>query len=78
VNAADYGVPQCRERVIIVGVNSDITRSWEFPEKTHFEERLLYDQYVTGEYWDRHSVPKSERPQISASVAEKIQSIKHD
>jgi DNA (cytosine-5)-methyltransferase 1 len=78
VNAANYGVPQCRERVIIVGVNSDIASAWEFPEKTHSEERLLYDQYVTGEYWDRHSVPKSERPQISASVAEKIQSIKHD
>jgi DNA (cytosine-5)-methyltransferase 1 len=78
VNAANYGVPQCRERVIIVGVKSDIAHLWEFPKPTHSEDRLLYDQYITGEYWDRHSVPKSERPQISASVAEKIRSIKHD
>lgn len=78
INAADYGVPQCRERVIIAGVDSEIDRPWNFPEKTHSEERLLYDQYVTGEYWDRHSVPKSGRPQLSALMAEKIQSIKHD
>jgi DNA (cytosine-5)-methyltransferase 1 len=78
LNAADYGVPQCRERVFIVGIDSKIGRNWEFPAQTHSEDRLLYDQYVTGEYWDRHSVPKSQRPQISASILEKIQKIKHD
>ena len=78
VNAADYGVPQCRERVIIAGVRSDIDRKWQFPKKTHSEDRLLFDQYVTGEYWDRHSVPKSERPRITESMAEKIQAIKRD
>lgn len=34
VNAADYGVPQCRERVIIAGVRSDIDRKWQFPKNT--------------------------------------------
>ena len=32
VNAADYGVPQDRMRVIIVGVRSDIKRDFSFPE----------------------------------------------
>jgi DNA (cytosine-5)-methyltransferase 1 len=61
VNAADYGVPQCRERVVIVGILSDIDASWQFPAPTHSEERLLWDKFVAGSYWDRHKVPKSQR-----------------
>lgn len=34
-NAADYGVPQRRERVIIVGVRLDIRYEFKFPEATH-------------------------------------------
>ena len=33
LNAADYGVPQDRQRVIIVGVRSDIGKTFEFPSK---------------------------------------------
>lgn len=33
VNAADYGVPQKRERVIIVGIRNDINREYVFPQK---------------------------------------------
>ncbi len=33
VNAADYGVPQKRERVIIVGIRHDIAGEYVFPEK---------------------------------------------
>lgn len=32
INAADYGVPQRRERVIMIGVRKDITASYDFPE----------------------------------------------
>lgn len=46
VNAADYGVPQTRERVIIVGIRSDLKSSWEFPKPTHSEDRLLWEMYV--------------------------------
>lgn len=35
LNAADYGVPQKRERVIIVGVRNDLNFVYHFPEKTH-------------------------------------------
>lgn len=34
-NVADYGVPQRRERVIIVGVRNDIDFAYEFPPPTH-------------------------------------------
>lgn len=37
LNAADYGVPQKRERVFIVGFRSDIQQDWHFPEPTHSE-----------------------------------------
>ena len=37
LNAADFGVPQHRKRVFIVGVRSDISGDFVFPAKTHFE-----------------------------------------
>ncbi len=35
LNAADYGVPQTRERVIIVGVRKDLDFVYTYPEPTH-------------------------------------------
>lgn len=41
LNAADYGVPQTRERVFIVGLRSDIAGEWTWPTPTHaVAERL--------------------------------------
>lgn len=37
-NAADYGVPQKRERVIIVGVRKDIDFDFIFPNPTHSKD----------------------------------------
>lgn len=62
LNAADYGVPQCRERLFIVGFRSDIEAGWAFPEATHSRDALIWEQWVTGEYWGRHNVPVRQRP----------------
>ena len=35
LNAANYGVPQKRERVIFIGVMDTITKSITYPEETH-------------------------------------------
>ena|SRR3989338_1874375 len=35
INAKDYGVPQDRERVFIVGVRKDLHKTYNFPEPTH-------------------------------------------
>ncbi len=60
VNAADYGVPQKRERVFIVGFRSDLKIEWSFPEPTHSVEMLKWSQREGGEYWKRHpSAPRS-------------------
>lgn len=56
LNSADYGVPQKRERVVIVGIRSDLDIEWSFPEATHSEEKLQWDQLVTGEYWKKHKI----------------------
>ena len=56
LNAADYGVPQRRERVFIVGFRADIGLEWCFPAATHSNEALQYSKWVTGEYWDRHGI----------------------
>lgn len=60
VNAADYGVPQRRERVILVGFRSDLGVAWSFPKPTH-SQLALGDAKRDGSYWDRHRVPKRER-----------------
>lgn len=63
VNAADYGVPQQRHRVFLVGFREDLNVNWVFPSSSHSKEALLRSQWVTGEYWDEHGVPKSKRPE---------------
>ena len=56
VNAADYGVPQKRERVFIVGFRSDLGIKWSFPEPTHSLDALKWTQRSGGEYWERHGI----------------------
>jgi DNA (cytosine-5)-methyltransferase 1 len=58
LNAADYGVPQRRERVFLVGFRSDLGAEWSFPMPTHSHAALLWSQYVSNEYWDRHGVSR--------------------
>lgn len=35
INSANYGIPQKRERVFIVGIRKDLGKSYEFPKETH-------------------------------------------
>ena len=37
VNTADYGIPQTRRRVFIIGFRQDEGEDWSFPEPTHQE-----------------------------------------
>lgn len=61
LNAADYGVPQKRERVVFVGFRADLGVEWSFPKPTHDLDSLLWDQCRGGEYWERHRIPRSRR-----------------
>ena len=76
INAANYGVPQIRERVVIVGTRADLGVPWSFPAETHSEDRLLWEMYVTGKYWEYHNVTKSERAPMTELLQEKIVRLK--
>lgn len=72
VNAADYGVPQKRERVFIVGFRSDLEVEWSFPKTTHSFDALLYDQFVSGGYWERHGIKKPALPEKHADRVKRL------
>jgi DNA (cytosine-5)-methyltransferase 1 len=55
-----------------VGIRSDLKASWEFPAATHSEEKLLWDKFVTGSYWDKHKVPKAKREVCQNGMVTKI------
>ncbi len=72
VNAADYGVPQKRERVIIVGFRDDLQIDWEFPAPTHCEDSLLWDKYVSGEYWTKHNIQNQDEETLCKIARTKL------
>lgn len=76
VNAADYGVPQKRERVFIVGFRSDLGIEWSFPKPTHSLDKLLYDQFISGEYWLRHRISPGKQPNVPERLRGRIKKLK--
>ena len=75
-NAANFGAPQKRERVFIVGFRGDQDAQWHWPKHTHSQEELFRTQWVTGEYWDRHKVPIRLRPAMPATLRRKIDELR--
>lgn len=61
LNAANYGVPQRRERVVFVGFRADLGIEWNFPDETHSIDALLWEQVRSGEYWEHHQVASRDR-----------------
>jgi len=58
VDACDYGAPQHRHRVLVCGLRSDLGIVPVAPKPTHSRERLLWDQWVSGIYWEMHGLPQ--------------------
>jgi DNA (cytosine-5)-methyltransferase 1 len=56
VNAADFGAPQLRHRVLVRGVRAGTVDPLAPLLSTHTRDRLLWDQWVTGDYWTRHGL----------------------
>ncbi|MFF3978530.1 DNA cytosine methyltransferase [Streptomyces sp. NPDC001828] len=72
VNAADYGVPQIRNRVIIVAfrrdLNVDMNLFKRLVKPTH-SETGLFRSMEDGSYWERHSnVPDHVRERVMARL----------
>ena len=75
LNAADYGIPQQRHRVVIVGFRSDLDAHWSFPDPTHSKEALLFAKHGDGSYWNEHRIAKKNRPKATEQEKRAVQRI---
>lgn len=71
-DAANFGVPQHRHRVLIVGVRSDLKTKFSFPQQTHERDGLLFDKWVSGDYWERHKITKRKRPEMPTKLKRRV------
>jgi DNA (cytosine-5)-methyltransferase 1 len=67
LECADWGVPQSRHRVFIMGFRTDlgIIPKWPdeiWPSATHSEDALLFAQWIDGSYWSEHKLSRPSRP----------------
>jgi DNA (cytosine-5)-methyltransferase 1 len=76
LKATDYGVPQRRERVFVVGIQADLGVEYSFPLASHTREALLMEQWITGEYWERHKIASRWRPPMPEVVKVALPGIK--
>lgn len=73
VNAADYGAAQKRHRVLFLGLRADLDAPHPQLRPTHSRERLLWDQWVTGDYWKRHGLAAPAGPdRIDAATVRRL------
>ena len=75
VNAADYGAPQWRDRVLIVAFRSDLPVKWTLPSATYSVNSLLWDQIRNGSYWKRHGLHRKRSGKMSRRFANHAKSI---
>ncbi|WP_152521416.1 DNA cytosine methyltransferase [Amycolatopsis decaplanina] len=76
VNAADYGVPQIRNRIIIVAFRSDLNVDLDTFRKLitpQYSEGALYRSILSGDYWRRHNdVPGHVMDRVNAGVPKNL------
>ena len=76
VNSANYGVPQIRERVFIVGIRDDLAIEWSFPKETHSLDSLLWSQHVTKDYWDKYGIDRVENNSVNEFITRRKNKLK--
>jgi DNA (cytosine-5)-methyltransferase 1 len=80
LNAADYGVPQRRERLFVIGIRRDLRMRPSFPRPTHAKDEVITVDGVKIHRWvvlkeaisDLLSVPPPSRVFLMPSQAERI------
>jgi site-specific DNA-cytosine methylase len=73
VDAVDYGVPQRRKRIVFVAFRDDLSIDWRSPKPSHSQNALLWDQWISGEYWARHDLPV---PAIPGPLQSKVTALR--
>lgn len=69
LNAADYGIPQRRERIFFIGFRADVDAQWNFPEVTHSQYSLQVSKWVTGDYWSSRNIAPTQISPSSKAIA---------
>lgn len=69
LNAANYGVPQRRERIVFVGFRADQSIEWSPPKARFSRDALLWSQCRSEDYWERHRVAHRDRTLDAALYA---------
>ncbi len=72
INFADYGVPQTRERVIIVGIRKDLKIKFEFPMPTHKGKHVSTKVALKGV---ENVIANNEKLKMADSTREKLELI---
>jgi len=78
LNAANYGVPQKRERLFFVGFRADLGIEWSFPEETHSESSLLISKWIKKDYWELNKISKKNIPEIDVKIKSRLKSLCYD
>ncbi len=76
LNAADFGIPQKRERVVIVGIRRDLDVGWNFPSPTHSQDALLWSKFVDRSYWERHRISGKKQEHLSPVMKSRVKRLK--
>ncbi len=71
VNTADYGLPQVRHRILIVGFREDLGIDWAWPEPSHSRDALIWAQ-TRGSYWKEHQISSPLVPTVSTSLRARL------
>lgn len=56
IDTADFGIPQRRERVIILGFRRDLELEAFQVKHTHSKMSLFYDQWISRTYWEKYGI----------------------
>lgn len=72
VNAADFGAAQKRNRVVVAGIHVDLEVPLTPFAPTHSRERLVWDKWVTGDYWQRHRMRAPLMPDADRALVKRL------
>jgi DNA (cytosine-5)-methyltransferase 1 len=71
LNAADFGLAQNRPRLVVVGVRSDETKTFDWPQPTHSRSKLVA-ALRDDDYWDEHGVPAAVKEAVQETLPARV------
>ncbi len=61
-----------------MGIRGDLGIEWGFPVKSHSMDALARDQWVTGEYRERHGVARAKRPEMPGRAKGRVERLREN